>query len=245
MRRANAVDSFRRLVIMERIAGPESRSTMNMRLSPPIRIVTVADLVRHLGDIPAERIRMTPTPGTATEADVIAAERKDGRLCELVDGTLVEKAMGFFEGRLAAVLCAILDDFAFARGLGAVFGADAMMRLMPGLVRIPEVSFFRLARFPDGKIPRDPVAAIVPDLAIEVLSKSNTKKEMQGKVGEYFAIGAEQVWLVDGKRRQVRVYTSPRRSRLYKNGDTVTGGKVLPGFTLAVKALFDRAELRR
>src|SRR2546423_424067 len=135
---------------------------MNMRLSPPIRILTVADLVRHLGDIPLERIRMKPTPGTATEADVLAAERKDGRLCELVDGTLVEKAMGFFEGRLAGVLIYFLEDFVFPQSLGAVFGADAMMRLMPGLVRIPDVSFFSMARFLDGKIPRDPIAAIVP-----------------------------------------------------------------------------------
>jgi Uma2 family endonuclease len=218
---------------------------MNIRVSPPIRILTVADFVRHFDDIPLERIRMVPTPGTATEADVIAAERKDGRLCELVDGTLVEKAMGFFEGRLAAVFAYFLEDFVFDHGLGAVFGADAMMRLMPGLVRIPDMSFFCLARFPDGKIPRDPIAAIVPDLAIEVLSKSNTRKEMQRKRNEYFRSGAQQVWLVDGKRRQIRIYTSPRRSRLYKNGDILTGGRLLPGFTLAVKAVFDRAELRR
>jgi Uma2 family endonuclease len=218
---------------------------MNMLLSPPIRIRTVADLVQHLGDIPLERIRMKPIPGTATEADVLAAERKDRRLCELVDGTLVDKAMGFFEARLAVVIAAILDDFAFTHGLGAAFGPDAMLRLMPGQVRIPDVSYFGMARFPDGQIPRDPIAAIVPDLAIEVLSKSNTKKEMQRKRREYFKAGAQQVWLVDGKRRQIRVYTSPGRSRLYKNSDTLTGGKVLPGFTLALKALFDRAELRR
>ena len=218
---------------------------MNMLLSPPIRIRTVADLVRHLGDIPLERIRMKPIPGTATEADVVAIERDEGRLCELVDGILIEKTAGLVESRLAVVVGALLEDFAFMQALGPVLGVNGTVRLMPGLVRIPDASFFFWARFPDRRLPSEPIPAIVPDLAIEVLSKNNTKQEMQRKLSEYFQCGAQQVWLVDGKRRQIRVYTSPGRSRLYKDGDTLTGGKVLPGFTLALKALFDRAELRR
>src|SRR3954468_19774225 len=66
---------------------------------------TVADLLRQLGDIPAERVRMTPYPGTATLQDLIAAnERKDGPICELIDGTLVEKTMGFTESGLTLII---------------------------------------------------------------------------------------------------------------------------------------------
>src|SRR5579859_5350968 len=57
---------------------------------------TLADLVRRLGDIPLERIRMRPAPGTAVEQDLSSMP-----LCELIDGVVVEKVMSFFESRLA------------------------------------------------------------------------------------------------------------------------------------------------
>jgi hypothetical protein len=63
-------------------------------IAPP-DIKTLADLRRRLGGIPLERIWFHPAPGTATEKDVLEAEARENRLCELVDGTLVEKAMGF------------------------------------------------------------------------------------------------------------------------------------------------------
>jgi hypothetical protein len=65
-------------------------------------IKTLADLRRRLGGIPLERIWFHPAPDTATEKDAIDAEARENRLCELVDGSLVEKAMGFEESRLPA-----------------------------------------------------------------------------------------------------------------------------------------------
>jgi Uma2 family endonuclease len=218
---------------------------MNIPLSPPLAITTVADLIRHLGDIPAERIRMKPLPGTATEADVIAVGQEEDRLCELVDGILVEKTVGFYEGRLAVTLAFFLERHVFEHDLGAVCGADAAMRLKPGLVRIPDVSFVSRARLPDRKIPTEPIPDLIPDLAVEVLSKGNTPKEMQRKLREYFTLGVRQVWFVDGKVRQVRVYRGEKKSQLLEENDTLRGGRLLPGFTLRLKELFDRTELRR
>jgi hypothetical protein len=88
---------------------------MNMILSPPLGIVTIADLIRHFGDIPANRIRLKPIPGTATIADVIAVERDESRSCELVDATLVEKTVGFFESRMAVVLAGTISELCAAR----------------------------------------------------------------------------------------------------------------------------------
>jgi hypothetical protein len=72
---------------------------------PAGRPETVADLLRRLGDIPARRVRLHPTPGTATEHDVIAANESKERtaLYELVDGTLVEKGMGYEESEIAVL----------------------------------------------------------------------------------------------------------------------------------------------
>ncbi len=66
---------------------------------------TAADLLHRLGGIPASRVRLVPTPGTATEKDVIAVHDRTNRLCELVDGVLVEKVMGFDESIVCRSPC--------------------------------------------------------------------------------------------------------------------------------------------
>ena len=58
---------------------------------------TVADLLERLGGIAAHRVLLDPMPGEATEQDVIDLHDRENRLFELVDGTLVEKVMGFDE----------------------------------------------------------------------------------------------------------------------------------------------------
>src|SRR4051794_4897761 len=67
-------------------------------------VVNVRDLIAHLGDIPPERIRMHPLPGTATEKDLLRLVEREKILCELIDGVLVEKVMGAREGGLGAWL---------------------------------------------------------------------------------------------------------------------------------------------
>jgi hypothetical protein len=66
--------------------------------------LTAADLLEQLGGVPAERVLVRPAPGTATEKDVIRLRDRTGRLCELVDGVLVEKTVGLYESRVAIVL---------------------------------------------------------------------------------------------------------------------------------------------
>src|SRR5215210_5349558 len=80
-----------------------------MTISPPRR--TMADVLEQLGDVPLRRVLADPPPGTATEQDVIEVEAREKRLCELVDGVLVEKPMGFYESRVATVLSHFLEDF--------------------------------------------------------------------------------------------------------------------------------------
>jgi hypothetical protein len=103
--------------------------------------MTVAELLKKLGRIPAERVLLDPPPGTATEKDVLEVERRQGRISELVDGVLVEKAMGYEESFLAMWLGHLLNRFLDEHKLGIVAGADGTLRLWPGLVRIPDISF--------------------------------------------------------------------------------------------------------
>jgi Uma2 family endonuclease len=208
-------------------------------MSPPEPAGTVADLLAQLGDIPANRVRLHPPPGLATEKDLITLEKKTGKvLCELVDGVLVEKAMGAREALLAGWLLHLLWDFLEQHDLGQTLGADGTLRLIPGLVRIPDVSFISWDQLPDRQLPDDPIPDLFPDLAVEVLSEGNTKTEMERKVREYFDAGARLVWLVDPKKRIVDVYTTPTEQRRLTRNQKLDGGEVLPGFTLSLSKLF-------
>ncbi len=203
---------------------------------------TAADLLHRLGGIPASRVRLVPTPGTATEKDVIAVHDRTNRLCELVDGVLVEKVMGFDESRFAALLVKLLGIYLDRHDLGTCLGADGMVRLFPGLVRIPDVLFISWKRFPKSKGKRGEIPSVAPDLVVEVLSKGNTPREMNRKLEEYFRAGVPLVWYVDPKRRQVRVFTDREHSIVLGEDDQLEGGDVLPGFTLSIRDWFAEAE---
>ena len=206
-------------------------------LSPPR---TLAELVTQLGDIPLERIRMQPPPGTATEDDLVKT-----KLCELIDGVVVEKAMGYPESRIAFMLGVFLEQFASERGLGFVVGADALTRLKPGMLREPDVSFVRWERVPGGKIPDDPIGNIPPNLAVEVVSLGNSKTEIERKKNEYFDSGVELVWIVYPRSQTVTVWTAEDESTELSAADTLGGGDVLPGFTVVIRELFERAQQQR
>ena len=213
----------------------------------PQTIHTLADLLDRLGGVSPDRVRFEPPPGTATEADLLAVEQREGRLCELVDGVLVEKPMGYRESLVASTLNRFLGTFVTARDLGLVSGEAGMMRLFPGLVRIPDVAFAAWDRFPDRRAVDSPIPDLVPSLAVEVLSRGNTEAEMARKLAEYFAAGVQLVWLVDLNTRTVVCYTAPDRSVTLQAEDALDGGAVLPGFSLPLRELFsdvDRAARR-
>lgn len=200
--------------------------------------LTLADLYDRFGPMPAGRIRNVPPPGMATEADLLRLADHQDRLCELVDGVLVEKTMGYYEAYLALRLASMLRDFVEARGLGIVTGADGMLRLFPGLVRIPDVAFVSWERLVERRVPRDPIADLAPDLAVEVLSKNNTAKEMARKLDDYSEAGVRLVWYVDHRPRTVTVYIGRQVFTVLHETDKLDGGDVLPGFALPIAELF-------
>ncbi len=199
---------------------------------------TAADLYELFGPIPLRRIRFGPAPGAATEQDVLDIYACEKRLYELVDGILVEKTVGFQEAYLALLLGRLIGNFLEAQKLGFALGADGMARLAPGLLRIPDVSYFRWERFPGRLIPSIAFAEFAPDLAVEVLSPSNTTKEMNRKLDDYFKTGVRLVWFIDPKKRTVEVFTAVDRSTVLQESDTLDGGDVLPGFSVPLSQLF-------
>jgi Uma2 family endonuclease len=206
-------------------------------------IRTVADMLDRLGGVSPDRIRFRPAPGTATVDDVVRIREQEGCLCELIAGILVEKPVGLKASRLAGYLIGLLNLFVIPRNLGFVTAPDGGMELLAGLVRIPDVAFVSWDRTPGGVMPATPVPRLVPDLAVEVLSDTNTPREMETKRGEYFNAGVSLVWEIDPEKRTVVVYTTPTDGVQLSSADVLDGGTVLPGFHVVLADFF--AELDR
>jgi Uma2 family endonuclease len=205
---------------------------------------TLADLIDDLGGISPRRILLQPAPGTATEQDVLERRNLKTGVCELVDGALVEKAMGFRESLLALALAELIRAFVKQHNLGLVTGEAGLLRLTPGLVRGPDVAFISWSRIPDGRVPQSPIPDLAPDLAVEILSESNTPGEMLRKRRDYFAAGTRVVWQFDLNARTADVFTTPTDSTVINQSQVLDGDEVLPGFSLPLAQLFSELDQR-
>jgi Uma2 family endonuclease len=206
---------------------------------------TIAELLDRLGGIPAHRVLLKPTPGTATEEDVLKAlgqPRK--RICELIDGTLVEKVMGTAEALLSNYLSSLLWDFVKAHNLGIVLGGDGAVRLMPGNVRYPDVSYIPWELVPENPYEKK-IWHVTPALAVEVLSESNTEKEIDRKLNDLFSTGCKLAWIIDPQTKSAKVHNSAKRFKELDETGILEGDKVLPGFKLALADIFAAVKRRK
>jgi Uma2 family endonuclease len=208
---------------------------------PPMQ--TLADLLAYLG-VPPKRVRYQPSPGQATEKDVLAIQAHEDRLYELVFGVLVEKAYGFRESCLEVAILGFLWSFIRPQNLGLISGPDGFMRMLPGVVRSPDIAFTSWDRIPGRRMPEQPIPTLVPDLAVGVLKPSNTRQEMARKRDHYFTAGVRLVWEVNPKTRSVKVYTGPDQFMKLGEEDILEGGEVLPGFALPLRELFSELDLQ-
>ena len=218
---------------MATIALPEPIATT-------IGPATVAELLENLG-VPACRVRLHPPLGHATEHDAAESKNLHGAICELVDGTLVEKPMGFYESHLGHILAFFIESYLTHHRLGFVVGESGASRTIPGRVRMPDVGFYSWNHFPGRALPAGGVLDVPADLVVEILSPSNTRTEMEQKRQEYFASGTRLYWEVLPETRQVKVFTDANTHTLLGESDSLVGEPVLPGFVLSIQEWFSRA----
>lgn len=197
--------------------------------------LSVSDVLTDLGGISPERLRST---GGMASVQELTESHAQGVFCELVDGLLVEKAMGFRESLLACVLIELLNQFVRPRKLGLVSGSDGFVTLFPNLVRGPDVAFISWDRLPNRQLPDEAYPAIVPELVVEILSVGNTRAEMARKRREYFQAGVQLVWMIDPRQRSVAVFTSPIESTVLMDDGTLDGGQVLHELTISLSEFF-------
>jgi Uma2 family endonuclease len=196
---------------------------------------TVADLVDRLGGIPLKRIRTKPPLGTATVADL---EKSGKPICELIDGTLVEKAMGNAESMWGGHIFGLIWAYVTPRDLGVVLGEAGRLWVGDDQLRAPDVTFIPWASFPNEELPKEAYWKVPAGLIVEVLSPGNTPGEIDRKLREFFAAKCKLAWVIDPATKTARVYTSATKFKTLDGTGMLDGGKVLPGFQLPLAELF-------
>ena len=155
------------------------------------------------------------------------------RLFEYIGGKIVEVVSNTYASAVAARVNYWISHYVIQHESGHVTGADGGY-VVAGERYIPDVAFVAKARQPQLDRPYCPIP---PDLAVEVLSPSNNPRAMRLKIANYLVAGTV-VWVVDPDRKMVEVYTPGQAARTIGIDETLDGGEVLPGFTVAVKEIF-------
>jgi Uma2 family endonuclease len=174
-----------------------------------------------------------------TAADLLKMPENRVRY-ELVEGELrtttpASGALGLVTGRLFGELF----QHVRAQALGELFteATGFQLRRNPDTVRAPDIAFVRAERLPPEGIGPG-FLELAPDLAVEVVSPSDTVSELGEKVGEYLDVGVRAIWVVDPANRTVTTHEAGRNVRLLREDDMLEGGAVVPGFQYSVAALF-------
>lgn len=172
-------------------------------------------------------------------AEDLLAMLDDGNRYELVDGELIRmRPTGFLHLQSTGLLISLLGGHVRERGLGVVGGEGGFIfRRDPDKVYAPDVVFVSTHRLP----PKEAWTSfldIAPDLAVEVLSPSDTASYINDKVMTYLDAGVRLIWVVDPRCHTVTVYQADRTARVLVDQATLDGGDVLPEFRLPLMELF-------
>lgn len=169
----------------------------------------------------------------AFERIALLPENAD-RLLELIDGEITEVVSNAISTITAVTIASLISAFVRLHKLGYVTGADGGFQI--GKERyIPDCAFISKKKMP--KPTNEAYISTPPDLAVEVLSPSNTPEEIALKVDNYLRAGVV-VWVVNAETQRVIVHRPDAPPKIYSINDTLDGGNVLPGFTLPVKDIF-------
>lgn len=162
----------------------------------------------------------------------------DGRRAELDEGALVETRLStVLQSRVAGNVFWLLQAHAETHRLGEVFVPGAGFRLGPDTLRGPAVSFVSCTRLKDFDF-ESRFFDGAPDLAVEVVSPSDTAKDIQKKVTQYLAAGARAVWVVYPDTQEVHAFGADGSVRRLRVGDALEQKVVFPDLRLDVSEFF-------
>ena len=176
---------------------------------------------------------------TVAEFEAMAAD--PGRRYELVDGELVDMDGAPRHGRMTLWIGGLFRDYIDAAGLPLDVGVCTGFQIDPYTLRFPDVHVTSWERMAAYDADAGGFPAFAPDVAIEVVSPSNTPAALARKTEEYFANGTQAVWIAYPDSRTVSIRRPGQPERVFGVGDILTGDPEIPGFACPVADIFARA----
>ena len=173
-----------------------------------------------------------------TAAEFWAMPDDPGHRYELVDGELMDMdglpRHGIITGEIGVLLLTHIESAKLPLDVGIATG----FQMSPYTLRFPDVhvtTWERMAAYDEdaGGFPH-----FAPDVAIEVVSRSNTATELDRKTAEYFANGARAVWIADPGPRTVAIRRPGRTEQVYRGDAMLYGDPEIPGFACRVSEIF-------
>jgi Uma2 family endonuclease len=164
----------------------------------------------------------------------------DGQHYELVNGELITMPpAGGEHGEIGFTLTALIGAYLAQNRIGRGYSADTgfILARNPDVVRSPDVSVVLNDRLPP-EAERRSYLEIAPDLAVEIVSPSDSSADVNDKVMQYIDFGIKLVWVIYPSSRSVSVFTPDRRATILGVHDELDGGHILPGFKVRVHDLF-------
>ncbi len=177
-----------------------------------------------------------PQPWTGEELDRLP----EGWRYEIDEGELViMPPAGFEHGKVGTTVTGLIWQFVRSHGLGQVLTCDTGFRLRrdPETLRAPDVAFIsneRIALIADPK----KFSEVPPDLAVEVLSPSNSQVDMGRKVEQYLAAGVRSVWILDPGNQTLTYYRPDEKPITLNDPEAMVEDPCLPGFRCLLAELW-------
>ena len=193
----------------------------------------------HVVDLGGRRLKDTLT---AEDLFDLPSEHTDDGRYELVEGKLYKMPPpGPRHGKVTSNIDFILQIYVRQNRLGRVMAGDTGFILArdPDTVRGPDVAYMSYARFPEDQELPVGYGDFVPDLAVEVVSPSNTRSYLLGKIENWLATGVDAVWIVDPRTNQIAVHRAGQDTLVLRSDDMLDGSPALPGFTCRVADFFE------
>ena len=216
-----------------------------LRLSSP---GVKGELIRGVLCEPKTELRPGERMATATtdKTKLLTAEdllrlNSQGVKGELIRGVLCETvSAGMERGQIAMTFGAALVAYTRPRRLGRVIGSDSgiLLQRSPDTVREPDIAYISAEKLPLGARVQG-YLEIIPELVVEIVSPSDTQREVNDKT---------LMWLAHGVSMALEVYPAERAIMVHRPGspavtlagdDVLDGGDVLPGFSLPLREIFD------
>ncbi len=175
-----------------------------------------------------------------TAAELERMPQRDERV-ELRKGEIVRMSpAGHEHGVVALAIGSALREFVRRHKLGKAYGAETGFTLSrdPDNVRAPDAAFVSAERAA-RQTRREGFFDGAPDLAVEVISPTDTVEEIEQKVLEYLDAGTKLVWVANPRAQTITAYRALDQVRVLTRQDTLDGADVLPGFAVAVTEIFE------